>query len=527
MKTIFIFLISILIFNAIKGQDLLVAQKAYIEKMAVDKEKNIILSGQFYGTRDFDFSLNVAELTSCYDGNGADLFIACYDSLLNYKWVINIVRCGGISMLTDDNGNIYITGNVYDSTDFDPSINTYYLPPFIDGYGYFLAKYDKDGIFKWVKKCESKLIAICNNSIFLDSFYGFKKYDLDGNEIWYKPLNQHLTPVFDNKSAFYFLSDTTNEYRYRPLNIFALDTSGNIFFNKNMTQSSNCMFETHNQGCLQIVNNKLIIQANYWGEVDLDPGESSNFITNNEYNKFVLKGYTYTVPKFKSFMVEYDIKGNFILGNEHPKLPTIYKSDESGNIYTVGSFSDSINLSYKKTENITISTLGFANYIAAYDSDFNFKSAVKLSEIEINQQSVYAPYINELYLRNNYTILVGRFYNLHLSQNTILYPNYPEFYIAIYKYFHISPLIIDSISGIGSSTISVYPNPVMNELWVEIPYQSVNNTIIIYDNVGQKVLEKQLKEFKNQIDMSNLKCGIYIIKLKTDKNEEIRKIIKE
>ena len=77
-----------------------------------------------------------------------------------------------------------------------------------------------------------------------------------------------------------------------------------------------------------------------------------------------------------------------------------------------------------------------------------------------------------------------------------------------------------SIDEIDSLGIKIFPNPVSNELVVNInsPYQ--NLSIGIYDTGGNKI-----NEYRNQriIDVNSLSKGVYMIVLTVDQNQIIRK----
>lgn len=70
---------------------------------------------------DFDPSSNIYPLTS----NGLnDIFISKLDPNGNFVWAKNIggtIDDEGTSLVVDDNGTVYITGNYYGTVDFDPS----------------------------------------------------------------------------------------------------------------------------------------------------------------------------------------------------------------------------------------------------------------------------------------------------------------------------------------------------------------------------------------------------------------------
>jgi rhamnogalacturonan endolyase len=85
-------------------------------------------------------------------------------------------------------------------------------------------------------------------------------------------------------------------------------------------------------------------------------------------------------------------------------------------------------------------------------------------------------------------------------------------------------LIIDKIID---KNISIYPNPVLNHLTVKIN-ELVNNsfTAIIYNNIGSKVFEYDIKDKITRLNISNLKSGLYILQIKNEKNQWLFKIYK-
>ena len=92
---------------------------------------------------------------------------------------------------------------------------------------------------------------------------------------------------------------------------------------------------------------------------------------------------------------------------------------------------------------------------------------------------------------------------------------------------------LSDITGIlindNQSNFVVYPNPAKNIISVNLQEQKANQNhrISIYNVEGQKIFEKLLKKEKNEIDISGLAKGIYIIKLINDNRTEISKFVKE
>ena len=86
------------------------------------------------------------------------------------------------------------------------------------------------------------------------------------------------------------------------------------------------------------------------------------------------------------------------------------------------------------------------------------------------------------------------------------------------------------IKGIGFdenylTDLKIYPNPVKNHFYVETDCENLD--IEIYDIMGRCVLENDNYNGNSLIDISDLKSGIYFVKIKNDyQNHLIIKIAK-
>mgnify|MGYP000106108991 CR=1 FL=1 len=116
----------------------------YSQNISTDASGNCYITGYFQGTATF----GTTQITS--SGN-SDIFIAKYDTEGNFQWVrkaggtTNSDAGNGIS--ADASGNCYITGYFQGTATFGTTQIT------ISGYSdIFIAKYDTDGNFQWVKK---------------------------------------------------------------------------------------------------------------------------------------------------------------------------------------------------------------------------------------------------------------------------------------------------------------------------------------------------------------------------------------
>lgn len=72
--------------------------------------------------------------------------------------------------------------------------------------------------------------------------------------------------------------------------------------------------------------------------------------------------------------------------------------------------------------------------------------------------------------------------------------------------------------------ISMYPNPTRAKINIKNPYKKVINKIIITDLTGMKIREQN--DNTNVINVSQLKQGIYLVQIHSNKNMSVNKIIK-
>jgi len=86
--------------------------------------------------------------------------------------------------------------------------------------------------------------------------------------------------------------------------------------------------------------------------------------------------------------------------------------------------------------------------------------------------------------------------------------------------------ITNGVSFLQSKAISIYPNPVSNELHIEIEGNNEQVKVEILNSIGQVVFNGNIVE-KTTVQTSNFASGFYLIKLGNDKAFELKKIIKK
>ena len=122
--------------------------------IALDETGNVIITGLFQSSLDFDFGVGSAVLTSV---GATDIYFAKYDENGNYIWANQIGSADNDlsnEIALDADQNIYLTGSYGGtsglSADFDPSVGVDIHTP-VGDIDIFLAKYDANGNYIWAK----------------------------------------------------------------------------------------------------------------------------------------------------------------------------------------------------------------------------------------------------------------------------------------------------------------------------------------------------------------------------------------
>ena len=80
------------------------------------------------------------------------------------------------------------------------------------------------------------------------------------------------------------------------------------------------------------------------------------------------------------------------------------------------------------------------------------------------------------------------------------------------------------VSEFDANLLKLYPNPVTRTLNIEAMERI--ERIVIFDLLGQKLLERSPNMLKTEIDMEHLAVGTYIIQLVSNNSSDSFKIIK-
>ena len=102
-------------------------------------------------------------------------------------------------------------------------------------------------------------------------------------------------------------------------------------------------------------------------------------------------------------------------------------------------------------------------------------------------------------------------------------------------YFDFNAPIVTNVANTTVSALSnqnftfndfkFYPNPVKNN--ITISNASLIQEIEITSLLGQKILTKKINELQTELNLSELANGVYFVKVRSEGQEKIVKILKE
>ena len=345
--------------------------------ISIDNDGNKIVTGHFRSIIDVDPSSNIFELFPFPDG-WVDIYLVKYDSLNNLIWAKRIggqSRDYSRSVHVDNTGNIFLTGEYTGTVDFDPSPNVSSLTSVSGTEDGFLAKYNSNGEFEWVRSFGStgydsgrcittdtngNVIVAGNfvdstnlNPLFPASYslgHGLNdvflaKYDQFGNHIWSNVIgglsNDEISGLKITPGGNLILAGTfSGLVDFDPsANIYSLSSTNQSSFLANFSAATGAFIWVKPIGGLisgiDISSNEKIAVSGYFtGVVDLDPSASS----------FVYS----SLGQFDGYIANYDTIGNLTwacrfggTGNDKP-LSVDY--DFNDNVLVTGSFSGNSSL---------------------------------------------------------------------------------------------------------------------------------------------------------------------------------------
>jgi hypothetical protein len=278
-----------------------------------DSSGNIYVTGYFWGgTVDFDPGTGTDNKTALGDD---DLFITKINSNGSYAWTKTIGNSGAdisvYGIACDSSGNIYITGTLYGTIDFDPGTGTDDKTA-VGGTDIFITKIGNDGSYEWTRTMggsnyESGKGIACDTSgnIYITGyFYG--------------------TVDFDPGTG----TDSKTAVGFRDIFITKIGSNGSYEWTKTIGGSA----DDEGEGIACDSSGNIYITGYFADTVDFDPGTGTDDKT--------------SAGNGDIFITKINSDGSYgwtkTMGGSADEIGNRIAFDSSGNIYVTGFFNDTV-----------------------------------------------------------------------------------------------------------------------------------------------------------------------------------------
>ena len=346
--------------------------------MVIDDVGDILITGTYNGTVDFDPGISVFNSTS----NGSNnFFILKLTKDGEFSWVKSLgtsVNVGFTSSITIDSVmNIYFTGHFYDSLDCDPGSGVFNIYSSGDE-DVFVEKLDQNGNFLWAKSFGGKLTDIGNDvkignsgNVYVATCFsdtadfdptlgistqiskgsfdcGLLKLNSMGNLIWIKTFggigwDQCPSIVLDESENVFSTGRFSDTVDFDPgtgvydlisegsdIYVLKLDSSGNFIWVKNMGGDGSNL----GQSISRSDSGDLCISGAFMDTIDFNPGLGVfNLISKGAQDAFVL-------------LLDSNGVFNWVksIGGSGGQVGWFNSIGKSGNIYLTGTHRDTTDL---------------------------------------------------------------------------------------------------------------------------------------------------------------------------------------
>lgn len=516
--------------------------------IAIDTNSNIYSTGYFYGTVDFDPGAGTFPITSA---GLSDIFVWKLDAAGNFIWAKSMGGGSveyGSDIGLDAAGNIYTTGYFNLTVDFDPSLATAYQTS-LGGKSVFVSKLDNTGGYVWAK-----------------TFTGATASERIGEAIYVDPQgNSYTAGHFEGFTDFdpSVGMDTVTSNGFEDIFVAKLDPNGNHAWSITIGGVSDDIA----YGISALSNGQIAFGGFYRYSADFDPGPGSYIQTSNGDRDI--------------FISIIDTNSNFLesisIGDQYDDVLLALATNSNNQVFTLGRFGDTVDfnpgLGVNKLQpafnnqynmyaqkftpciplgtvlNLTacdsftspISNLTWTSSGTYYDtlvsvnncdsiitynlSIINIDTSITQIGIQL-QANLFGFAVSHQWVdcNNGYAAIPGA-----VNQNFI--PTTNGNYAVIINYVNcVDTSNCYAINMVGiddyqtNDILIVYPNPANDFIKIESKMTKVLSVEIL--DINGKVL-LQSAETKDEIDVSRLAAGAYLLKIETSNGIGYQKLFKQ
>jgi gliding motility-associated-like protein len=287
--------------------------------IAADPFGNIYCCGHYNQSADLDPGPGVCNVTTA---NSA-FFIVKLNNAGNFIWgrsmgFGDIFSYVDYQIKCDRKGNIYTTGRFDNTADFDPGPLVYNMTTAGLNTDVFIQKLDSAGNFIWAKSIDGSQLEVCNS------------FAIDKNNNIYTTGFFTGTADFDPGPGIANLSTS-----YTAGFIQKLDVNGNFLWAAFTGSDSTTVIPTS----IDVdTNNDAYVTGWFYRTIDFDPGAGTSFLSTADSSTSV-------------YIQKLDATGNFCWAksmgtHNYYSVSNSIVVDDKNNIYTTGSFSDTVDFDF-------------------------------------------------------------------------------------------------------------------------------------------------------------------------------------
>lgn len=262
--------------------------------------------------------------------------------------------------------------------------------------------------------------------------------------------------------------------------------------------------------------------------IKLDGTELTKIADNDE------GGYFFTVAEKEENTIEFAAIESRVLGSENVTLtatasnmlPVIFEADDDEKVIIAGS-----SLTMLKAGRVVISVKGSDPHFKPGSQSSSFCIFPPKPSINVTGEGLLTPVLTSSNVEGNQWYLNGEL--ISSATSAMLTVTQQGIYTVRTTVDDCPSELSDGISGLITGinnerySIKMYPNPVKDELIIDMGTILIPNSIQLIDPSGRELLlNQQVENTKVKMNTSTLSRGIYLLKIESEGKTQIFKIIK-
>lgn len=453
--------------------------------MAMDPSGNLLITGVFGGTIDFDPGPGILNKTSI---GGSEVFILKLDVAGNLLWVKSLPGLSaqhGASIDFDTSGNIYLGGNFIYTVDFDPGVGVVNISSVSNSYmDAYILKLDANANYLWVKTINGALDDFC---------YGIQ-VDNSGNVY----ATGSFRDVVDFDPGPGVINLSASSFYYYDVFFVKLNATGDFVWAKNIGSIG----DDFGIALEMDSANNLYAIGSYTGVIDLDPGIS-----------------VFSINSGSAFILKLDSASNFLWGKGIDAGPVAIALDGLANVYTTGTFNGT------KDFDPGVAIANFTSYstqdmfVLKLDAMGNYNWAVDVG----HPLGIVACQAITIDLKNN-ICTTGKYSgteDFDFGATVDLFTANAN--VFVHKFSQDEAVSLSDDWG-AQNAITIFPNPTSDFLYVNHLNQF---DLRLTNMLGQIVYRNKSPLIeKSAIDISQFKSGTYFLILENAHSKITKRIVK-